>query len=182
MLKRRKILKMAEKFKKKKKFDDETGEEKKSNDSKKLDIKGRKMLLQMRGDIFRCVHCRNEVSLHSVSTKHRNHCPYCLYSLHVDKSPGDRKSECHGSMRPLAVCLKQHGKELALVHQCQSCGFIRLNRIAAEDDNEAIEKLFETSQRLSPEQLDAIAKDGIAILIEKDRALLTTILYGNKSA
>ena len=27
-------------------------------------------------------------------SNHRNHCPNCLYSLHVDIEPGDRESEC----------------------------------------------------------------------------------------
>lgn len=30
-------------------------------------------------------------------SNHRNHCPNCLYSLHVDIEPGDRESECGGT-------------------------------------------------------------------------------------
>ena len=28
----------------------------------------------------------------------RNHCPFCLWSLHVDENPGDRACECGGEM------------------------------------------------------------------------------------
>jgi DNA-directed RNA polymerase subunit RPC12/RpoP len=109
-----------QKFVKKKLFDDESPLVK--TDSKKISKKGKKMFLQLRADNFRCKHCKKEVPLESTSTKHRNHCPYCLYSLHVDVSPGDRKSECYGSMKPIGICLKIDGGEVMIIHDCQKCG------------------------------------------------------------
>ncbi|WP_419962425.1 RNHCP domain-containing protein [Psychrobacillus sp. BM2] len=29
----------------------------------------------------------------------RNHCPFCLFSKHLDNYPGDRSSECQDLMR-----------------------------------------------------------------------------------
>jgi hypothetical protein len=66
--------------------------------------------------------------------KHRNHCPFCLYSRHVDgKQPGDRAGDCGGGMAPVAVFTRVNG-EYVLVHRCLACGFERHNRIAADDD------------------------------------------------
>ena len=36
-------------------------------------------------------------------TQHRNHCPNCLTSLHLDNEPGDRAADCGGQMEPVAV-------------------------------------------------------------------------------
>lgn len=60
---------------------------------------------------------------------YRNHCPECLWSRHLDISPGDRQSSCRALMRPVAV-EQRGGKGLVIVHQCTGCGFSRPNRIA----------------------------------------------------
>ena len=67
---------------------------------------------------------------------HRNHCPSCLSSLHVDNEPGDRASLCRGVMDPIGVWVRQNG-EWAIIHRCRSCGKLSSNRIAA-DDNPAL--------------------------------------------
>lgn len=33
----------------------------------------------------------------------RNHCPYCLYSKHLDINPGDRAETCHGILEPIGI-------------------------------------------------------------------------------
>lgn len=67
-------------------------------------------------------------------TKHRNHCPSCLWSRHLDGAvPGDRASHCAGSMEPIAVCVRGDG-EWALVHRCGGCATVHLNRIAGDDN------------------------------------------------
>ena len=49
--------------------------------------------------------------------RHRNHCPYCLYSLHVDgRVPGDRDSECRSRMAPVGVFARRNGEQ-ALVRR-----------------------------------------------------------------
>lgn len=90
---------------------------------------------------FNCANCGKNVSLEAPGTKNRNHCPFCLYSLHVDgEVSGDRKSTCHGLMEPIGKLYKPDGEEV-LVHKCQKCGFVRKNRIAGDDSFELVEKL-----------------------------------------
>ncbi|MEX2245620.1 MAG: RNHCP domain-containing protein [Dehalococcoidia bacterium] len=80
---------------------------------------------------FRCVRCKREVSPDPYGTKHRNHCPQCLWSLHVDERPGDRAADCRGPMEPIAVAVRHD--EWALIHRCQRCEELRANRIAGDD-------------------------------------------------
>ncbi|MBA2368181.1 MAG: RNHCP domain-containing protein [Candidatus Protochlamydia sp.] len=64
---------------------------------------------------------------------YRNHCPFCLSSLHVDeKIPGDRKSSCQGIMK--ASQSRYTGKKgWQIVHVCLKCGQKKLNLIAEGD-------------------------------------------------
>jgi hypothetical protein len=83
---------------------------------------------------FRCSHCKAMVGPIPYGGKHRNHCPYCLYSRHVDgRVSGDRASDCGGSMAPTGTFVRPKGEHV-LVHHCLACGFERYNRIAADDD------------------------------------------------
>ena len=85
---------------------------------------------------FRCANCGEHVGTENAGTHHRNHCPNCLYSLHLDNRPGDRSAHCGGLMEPIAVWVR-HGGEWALIHRCKECGALSSNRIAA-DDNEIL--------------------------------------------
>jgi len=88
----------------------------------------------MRADSgFQCRHCGREVEVSAPGTKHRNHCPHCLWSAHLDDRPGDRDAHCGGRMEPIAVSVRKGG-EWALVHRCQDCGALRANRIAGDDN------------------------------------------------
>ncbi|MFD4372567.1 RNHCP domain-containing protein [Streptomyces sp. NPDC058486] len=90
---------------------------------------------------FRCVGCRLVVPLAAPGTAHRNHCPTCLASLHVDgRVPGDRASACRGRMVPLSVSVRPDGEWL-LVHECRSCGELSANRIAGDDNALALMRL-----------------------------------------
>jgi len=89
---------------------------------------------------FICAFCKKKVTLKAPGTKNRNHCPFCLYSLHVDNDIGDRKSTCLGLMEPLGKFCKEDGEEI-LVHRCMKCRTIRKNRIAGDDDFKAVESL-----------------------------------------
>ena len=90
--------------------------------------------------IFICKNCGNVVILKALGTKNRNHCPFCLYSLHVDTDIGDRKSKCGGLMRPIAKINKDDGEEV-LVHKCDKCNLIRKNRIAGDDSFKLVREL-----------------------------------------
>lgn len=59
----------------------------------------------------------------------RNHCPFCLYSLHLDINPGDRESDCGGLMEPIAA--QPDAKNgFIIIHRCKKCGAIRRNKAA----------------------------------------------------
>jgi len=82
---------------------------------------------------FVCGNCGKEVLPEGAGTEHRNHCPYCLHSVHVDDLPGDRDAECGGVMEPVAVWVRKKG-EWALIHRCKACGALSSNRVAADDN------------------------------------------------
>lgn len=85
-------------------------------------------------DGFKCAACGQNVGPLTSGGRNRNHCPYCLYSLHVDDTiPGDRLSNCHGLMEPVAIETRRTG-EYVLLHKCVRCGKISKNRIAGDDD------------------------------------------------
>jgi hypothetical protein len=83
---------------------------------------------------FRCRHCRLDVPMSAPGTAHRNHCPHCLWSRHVDDAPGDREAAelCGSAMEPIAVSVRGAG-EWVLVHRCTGCGTVHLNRTAGDD-------------------------------------------------
>ena len=84
-------------------------------------------------DSFTCKVCGWPVVSAGAGSSHRNHCPNCLYSVHLDNRPGDRASSCHGRMEPIVVWVRKSG-EWAVIHRCKSCGKIHANRVAADDN------------------------------------------------
>ena len=86
-----------------------------------------------RDGTFRCSHCYLDVPLDAPGTAHRNHCPGCLFSRHVDDVPGDRASGCNASMEPIAITVRGDG-EWVLIHRCLGCGVLHANRSAGDDN------------------------------------------------
>ncbi len=82
---------------------------------------------------FVCENCGREVKPLS-NGSYRNHCPFCLYSKHVDCLPGDRASDCGGLMKPVGVIYKPNKKGYQLKHRCLRCGHEGMNIVAAEDE------------------------------------------------
>ena len=80
-----------------------------------------------------CKVCGRPVVSAGAGSGHRNHCPNCLSSLHVDNEPGDRESDCGGIMEPVAVWVRKNG-EWAVIHRCRRCGALSSNRVAADDN------------------------------------------------
>ncbi len=80
---------------------------------------------------FTCGNCGKKVNKLGYSC--RNHCPYCLYSKHIDINPGDRLEDCCGMLEPVSVELNSK-KGYVIVFKCKKCGKIRKNK-AANDDN-----------------------------------------------
>lgn len=138
---------------------------------------------------FQCFHCKKLVPIGDfMITHHRNHCPRCLWSKHMDLLiPGDRKSKCQGLMKPIGITLKKEGKDkygkeregdVMIVHQCQKCGKISINRIAGDDKEESILKVFEESQKLSQQKKNQLKKQGIKILSRREKKKLLVRLFG----
>lgn len=81
---------------------------------------------------FTCAHCGATVTA-LTNGSYRNHCPCCLYSLHVDNTPGDRQSDCRGLMEPIRVTYSSK-KGYQIMHRCSVCGTVKTNRIAEHTD------------------------------------------------
>ena len=84
-------------------------------------------------DSFTCRVCGRLVVSAGAGSGHRNHCPNCLHSLHLDIEPGDRAADCGGLMDPIAVWVRRDG-ECAVIHRCRRCGQLSSNRVAADDN------------------------------------------------
>ena len=82
---------------------------------------------------FICAHCGKEVQ--PLGYTSRNHCPFCLWSLHLDENPGDRASGCGGQMEPISA-EPDPKKGFIITHRCTKCGAIRRNKAAAEAKNQ----------------------------------------------
>ena len=78
---------------------------------------------------FICAHCGREVLPLGYSS--RNHCPFCLYSLHVDINPGDRACDCGGPLRPVRA-EPDAKRGYVIVHRCEKCGATSRCRAAHE--------------------------------------------------
>jgi hypothetical protein len=89
---------------------------------------------------FRCGHCRLDVPIRAIGTAHRNHCPNCLWSRHLDVAPGDRAAECGSMMEPIAITVRGDG-EWVLVHRCAGCDELGLNRTSGDDNPLALLRL-----------------------------------------
>ena len=84
-------------------------------------------------DSFTCKVCGRPVVPSGAGSGHRNHCPNCLSSLHLDIEPGDREADCGGIMDPVGVWVRKSG-EWAIIHRCRRCGHLSSNRAAADDN------------------------------------------------
>lgn len=84
-------------------------------------------------DSFTCKVCSRLVTSGGAGSSHRNHCPNCLASLHLDEEPGDRASDCGGIMDAVGVWVRKNG-EWAVIHRCRRCGKLSSNRVAADDN------------------------------------------------
>ena len=78
---------------------------------------------------FICANCGKEVL--PMGTSSRNHCPFCLCSLHVDINPGDRANECGGLLRPIRT-EPDARRGFIIIHKSDKCGEIRRNRAALD--------------------------------------------------
>lgn len=91
----------------------------------------RRFIVAGRNEAFICAHCGAQVPPLANGSV-RNHCPRCLYSLHVDDMPGDRAGSCGGLLAPVGV--ESSGKKgWVIVQRCERCGATRRNKAALDD-------------------------------------------------
>ena len=86
---------------------------------------------------FICEYCGKEV-FPLVYTS-RDHCPYCLYSKHVDINPGDRENTCCGLLKPIEI--EKFKDTYKIVYRCTKCNELHKNIIAKDDDMNEIIKI-----------------------------------------
>lgn len=137
---------------------------------------------------FRCIRCGGYVCAQTTeaAVRHRNHCPYCLWSRHLDlRSAGDRLSGCRSAMEPVGLTLKRRNKkygnasgELMLIHCCTGCRALSINRIAGDDFGETVMEVFERAESLSDQLLQRIELSGIDLLRRTGRSAVCRQLFG----
>ena len=97
--------------------------------------RAQKRFRHVRNDGFVCEHCGTTV-LPLANGSCRNHCPQCLWSKHVDDTPGDRQATCGGLMECVDV-QQDCRRGWMLVHSCRRCGATRRNRAALNDPQQS---------------------------------------------
>ena len=80
---------------------------------------------------FVCRHCGREVT--PLGYTSRDHCPHCLYSIHIDNVPGDRANDCLGDLVPVSI-ESSNKKGYIITYKCSKCGEVKRNK-SADDDN-----------------------------------------------
>ena len=72
---------------------------------------------QMKDEEFTCIVCGKKVPKANYTA--RDHCPYCLSSLHVDIMPGDRMNPCKGVLKPVGI--EKFRDTYKIIYRCEKC-------------------------------------------------------------
>ncbi len=91
----------------------------------------------MKDENFVCENCNREIE--KLNYTARDHCPYCLYSKHVDIFPGDRENSCHGLLKPIGV--EKFKDTYKIIYRCEKCHEMHKNIMARDDDMDVIIEL-----------------------------------------
>lgn len=91
---------------------------------------------------FICEKCKKKVKTLKYSA--RDHCPYCLYSKHVDINPGDRLNKCKGLLKPIDI--EKFKNTYKIIYKCEKCNEIHKNIIANDDSYDEILKISSNKQ------------------------------------
>jgi rubredoxin len=88
---------------------------------------------------FTCFNCKTRAE----GKGYTDHCPNCLWSLHVDNNPGDRASKCHGKMKPVGVLYDKGNYVISYL--CLSCGSKKRFKAAQNDNSELLLSLLKAA-------------------------------------
>lgn len=91
----------------------------------------------MMDENFICENCGKEVKKANYTA--RDHCPYCLYSKHVDINPGDRANPCKGLLKPIGI--EKFKDTYKILYKCTKCNKEHKNIMANDDDMNEIIKV-----------------------------------------
>jgi hypothetical protein len=141
---------------------------------------------------WRCIHCGFLVSGAPTiaGVRNRNHCPYCLWSRHLDwRVAGDRLSACRNGMEPIGLTTKrsrnkyahERDGELMVVHRCTHCATIVINRVAADDCAATLCELFAASGDLDAATQCELAQSDVVLLGQRDAELVRRRLFGERA-
>ena len=139
---------------------------------------------------FVCRNCSKLVKLDRrfSGTEYRNHCPFCLWSVHLGQDWPDHKgSVCSGKMEPIGLTFKHEGKnkygqikqgELMVVHQCRNCRQVTINRIAADDNPDKLMETFKKSLIMENYLKKEVEGYKIMLLNKEDEKEIIRQLFG----
>ncbi len=96
---------------------------------------------------FICKNCGKKVE--KLGYTSRDHCNNCLYSLHVDITPGDRENKCRGLLIPINV-IETSKKGQVIIYKCKKCGS-KVRNIVAKDDNK--EEIYNIVKRYTMQNI-----------------------------
>lgn len=98
-----------------------------------------KKRFQKKIEKFVCVNCGASIK----GTGYTDHCPKCLWSLHIDILPGDRSSQCKGLMEP--VYIDKQGDKYRICYVCTKCGYKHTVKASVDDNFDEIVKISQKS-------------------------------------
>ena len=91
----------------------------------------------MKDENFSCEKCGMDVK--KLNYTARDHCPYCLYSKHLDINPGDRLNKCQGLLKPISI--EKFKNTYKIIYKCERCGETHKNIMAIDDNYDKIIEL-----------------------------------------
>ncbi len=91
----------------------------------------------MRDEEFICENCHKIVD--TLKYTARDHCPFCLYSKHVDINPGDRLNNCLGLLKPIGI--EKFKNSYKIIYKCDKCKNIHKNIVSTDDNMDLIIEL-----------------------------------------
>jgi len=94
-------------------------------------------LFNMINEDFICENCGSEVKKSDYTA--RDHCPYCLYSKHLDINPGDRSNKCQGLMEPIGI--EKFKDTFKIIYKCSKCKELHKNIVLRDDNMDEIIRL-----------------------------------------